>query len=145
MNLKELLGDSQRRAGVVRDCVDLIEAEVKDKGGLSGLAIKAGYAAVNSIKRTFVAETFDHLLDEFADKLDPTYQAAKTAGRPVAAYFVEKKSEVANNLLAITDAKAKRAKTAGVVKAYEKLRGTAQQHVESAMPRLGQLVEKYDR
>lgn len=145
MNLKELLGDSTRRANVVRDCVDLIEAEVKDKGGISGLAIKAGYGVVNGVKPTFVAETFDHLLDEFADKLDPTYQAAKAAGRPVAAFFVEKKGEVANNLLAITDAKAKKAKNAGIVKAYEKLRGTAQQHVEAAMPRLGQLVEKYDR
>ena len=145
MNLRERLGDSQRRAGVVRDCVELIEAEVKDKGGLGGLAIKAGYAAVNGFKPTFVTETFDHLLDEFADKLDPPYQAAKAAGRPVAAYFVEQKSQVADNLLAITDARAKRAKTALVVKTYEKLRSSAKQHVESAMPRLGQLVEKHDR
>lgn len=145
MNLKELLGDSQRRAAVVRDCVELVEGEVKDKGGLSGLAIKAGFAAVNGVKPTFVQETFDHLLDEFSDKLDPTYQAAKAAGKPVAGYFVDHKSEVADALLAITDAKAKRAKNGGVVKAYEKLRGTAKQHVEAAMPRLGKLVEKYDR
>ena len=143
--LKDLLGDPQNRSRVIHDCVDLIDAEVKDKGGLSGMAIKAGYAVVNGIKPTFVAEAVDHLLDEFSAALDPTYQAAKSAGRPVAAYFVEQKSQVADALLAITDAKSKRAKTPAVVKTYEKLRGTAKQHVEAAVPRLGKLVEKYDR
>ena len=143
--LKELLGEPQNRSKVIADCVDVIDAEVKDKGGLSGMAIKAGYAVVNGIKPTFVAEAVDHLLEEFSNALDPTYQAAKAAGRPVAAYFVEKKGEVADSLLAITDAKSKRAKTAAVVKTYEKLRGTAKQHVEAAAPRLGKLVEKYDR
>lgn len=144
-NLKELLGDPQNRVKVVSDCVDVIDAEVKDKGGLSGMAIKAGYAVVNGVKPTFVAEAVDHLLEDFAGALDPTYQAAKAAGKPIAAYFADKKGDVADALLAITDAKAKRAKTAVVVKTYEKLRGTAKQHVESAMPRLGKLIEKYDR
>lgn len=143
--LKDLLGDPQNRSKVISDCVDVIDAEVKDKGGLSGMAIKAGYAVVNGIKPTFVAEAVDHLLEDFANALDPTYQAAKSAGKPIAAYFIEQKSQVADALLTITDAKAKRAKTAAVVKTYEKLRGTAKQHVETAIPRVGKLIEKYDR
>jgi hypothetical protein len=143
--LKNLLGEGETRAKVVHDCVELIDSEVKDKGGLSGIAIKAGYAVVNGMKPTFVAEAVNHLLDEFADKLDPTYQEAKTAGKPVAAFFEASKGKVADALLAITDEKAKRSKSPAVVKTYEKLRGTAKGHVEAAMPRLGKLVEKYDR
>lgn len=142
--LKDLLAGSQNRAEVVKNCVEMIDAEVKDKGGLSGMAIKAGYAVVNGIKPSFVAEVVEHLLEDFAGALEPTYQAAKSAGKPVAAYFVEQKSQVADALLAITDARAKRAKTAAVVKTYEKLRGTAKQHVEAAIPRVGKLVEKFD-
>ena len=141
--LKELFGD--KRASAVSDCVDMIDAEVKDKGGLTGLAIKAGYAVVNGMKPTFVKDSVDHLLDEFAEKLDPIYQEAKAGGKPVAAHFEQNKSRVADALLEITDDKAKRSKNPTVVRAYERLRGNAKQQVESAAPRLGTLVAKYDR
>ncbi|MCS6898937.1 MAG: hypothetical protein RMJ98_04270 [Myxococcales bacterium] len=145
VTLNELLGGTENRSKVIHDCVELIDAEVKDKSGLAGMAIKAGYAVVNGIKPTFTAEAVDHLLDDFARALDPTYQEAKASNKTVAAYLVEHKSRVADALLAITDAKVQRAKTPAVVKTYEKLRGTAKQHVEAAVPRLGKLLEKYDR
>ena len=142
-SLKELF--AEKRSQAIDDCVDLIDAEVKDKGGLSGMAIKAGYAVVNGVKPTFVREAVDHLLDEFADKLDPIYQEAKQKNEKIAPYFEKEKARAADGLLQITDEKAKRSKSGSVVKTYEKLRGTAKQHVESAMPRIGKLVEKYDR
>ena len=141
--LKELFED--KRASAVDDCVSLIDAEVKDKGGLSGMAVKAGYAVVNGLKPTFVRDSVDHLLNEFADKLDPIYQEAKAAGKPIPAHFDANKTRVADALLALTDEKAKRSRHATVVKTYERLRGSAKQHVESAVPRLGKLVEKFDR
>jgi hypothetical protein len=145
MTLKELFGDPSRRQDVVRDCCELIDQEVKDKSGLSGMAIKAGYAVVNGVKPTFVREAVDHLLDQFAERLDPIYQEAKGAGKPVAEHFVTNKGRVADALLAITDERAKRSKSGAVVKTYEKLRGSAKSNVEAAMPRLGALVAKYDR
>jgi hypothetical protein len=141
-SLKALFGDKRQIA--IDDCVTLIDGEVKDKGGLSGMAIKAGYAVVNGLKPTFVRESVDHLLDEFADKLDPIYQEAKSGGKSVASHFDANKGRVADALLEITDAKAKRSKHATVVKTYERLRGTAKQNVEAAVPRLGKLVEKFD-
>src|SRR5262245_62112552 len=125
MTLKELFGDPARRQDVVRDCCDLIDKEVKDKSGLSSMAIKAGYAVVNGVKPAFVRETVDHLLDQFADRLDPIYQEAKGAGKPVGDHFVANKGRVADALLAITDERAKRSKAQAVVKTYEKLRGSA--------------------
>ena len=145
MTLKELFGDPSRRQDVVRDCCDLIDQEVKDKSGLSGMAIKAGYAVVNGVKPSFVREAVDHLLDQFADRLDPIYQEAKGAGKPVGEHFAANKGRVADALLAITDERAKRSKSPTVVKTYEKLRGSAKANVEAAMPRLGALVAKYDR
>ena len=143
-SLKELF--TEKRASAIEDCVTLIDGEVKDKSGLSGMAIKAGYAVVNGVKPTFVKEAVDRLLDQFADKLDPIYQEAKTAGKSVSAHFDANKGRVADALLEITDARARNGQHAGaVVKTYERLRGSAKQNVESAVPRLGKLVEKYDR
>lgn len=141
--LAEVLTSDAKRAQVVEDCLQLIDQEVEDKGGISGMAIKAGYAAVKSIRPGFVKQVVHDLLPEFAKAVDPIFQEAKSQSKPVAAHFASNAGRVADGLLAITDEKAKRTKS-GVVKAtYERLRGTAKKNVEAAVPRLGKLVEKH--
>jgi hypothetical protein len=142
-NLKETLEDPAKKPKVVDDCVAVIDAEVGDKGGLSGLAIKAGYAAVKGIKPGFIKHAVSDLLPEFAAALDPIYAAAKAKGAPVDSHFVANAGQVADALLAITDGKARKS-TSGLVKGtYERLRGTAKKNVEAAVPRLGRLVAKH--
>jgi hypothetical protein len=141
--LVELLNDPAKKPQVVTDCCDLIDAEVKDKGGISGLAIKAGYAAVKGIKPGFVKAVVEDLLPDFAEALEPVWQDAKKDGKPVAPFFTQNSGRVADALLAITDAKAQRAKSNVVKGTYEKLRGTAKKNVEAAVPRLGDVVQKY--
>ncbi len=141
-NLLELL-TSDNKDRVVDDCCTLIDAEVKDKGGISGLAIKAGYGAVKGVKPGFVRNVVTDLLPEFAKALDPIWQDAKKDNAPIAPYFASNSARVADALLAITDAKAQRAKSAVVKGTYEKLRGSAKKNVEAAVPRLGEMVQKY--
>ena len=43
--LKEILLDSTRRPAVVSDFEGLVDAEVSDKGGVSGAVVKTGFAA----------------------------------------------------------------------------------------------------
>jgi hypothetical protein len=143
MALAEVLTSDAKKAQVVDDCLVLIDQEVDDKGGISGMAIKAGYAAVKSIRPGFVKQVVHDLLPEFAKAVEPVYNEAKGQSKPVGAHFAANAPRVADALLAITDDKAKRTKS-GVVKAtYERLRGTAKKNVESAVPRLGKLLEKH--
>ena len=142
-SLVEKLTAEAKKKDVVKDCCDLIDAEVKDKGGISGLAIKAGYGAVKGVKPGFVEKFVDDLLPEFAKALEPMYDEATSKSEPVAAYFAKNSEKVADALLAITDAKAARAKSGAAKGAYDKLRGSAKKNVEAAVPRLGKLVEKY--
>jgi hypothetical protein len=141
--LPELLTDPAKKEKVVDDCCELIEAEVKDKGGISGLAIKAGYGAVKGVKPGFVRGVVTDLLPEFASALDPVWQDAKKENKPVGGYFIANTSRVADALLAITDAKAQRSKSAVVKGTYDKLRGSAKKNVEQAVPRLGEVIAKY--
>jgi len=143
MSLVDALTDEGKKQDVVKDCCDLIDAEVKDKGGISGLAIKAGYGAVKGIKPGFIAHAVEDMLPEFAKALDPIYADAKSQNKPVAAFFESNTSRVADALLSITDAKAARAKSGVAKGAYDKLRGSAKKNVEQAVPRLGKLIEKY--
>jgi hypothetical protein len=143
MSLVEALTDETKKPLIVKDCCALIDEEVKDKGGISGLAIKAGYGAVKGIKPGFVEHAVEDLLPEFAKALDPIYADAKAQNKPVAEFFASNASRVADALLAITDAKAQRAKSGVAKGAYEKLRGSAKKNVEQAVPRLGRLMEKH--
>ncbi len=141
--LPDILTDESKKKNVISDCVQLIEAEVGDKGGISGLAIKAGYKAVKGIKPGFVEGAVTDLLPEFAKVLDPIYQDAKSQGKPVGDFFQTNSARCADALLTITDAKAQRAKNSVAKGAYDKLRGSAKKNVEQAIPRLGKLIEKY--
>jgi hypothetical protein len=140
--LKEQLGSGEKRQQVIEDAIKVLDAEVADKGGLTGLAVKGGYKVVQGIRPGFVKDVVSGLLDDFLDSMDPLYQEAKQKGRPAGAYLLENKSRMAEGLLGVTDRKAQRAD--GVLKkAYEKLRPMAKGQVEAAAPRLAELLEKH--
>ena len=141
-SLKEQLGSGEKRNQVIEDAVKVLDQEVADKGGLTGLAVKGGYKVVQGIRPGFVKDVVSGLLDDFLDAMDPIYQEARQKGRPAGAFLLENKGRMAEGLLGVTDRKA--AKADGVLKkAYEKLRPLAKGQVEAAAPRLGQLLEKH--
>src|SRR5271163_4291936 len=108
MSLRDMINDPNKKPAIVTDCVKLVDEEVASKGGLSGLAVKAGYAAVKGVKPGFIAEVVEKLLPEFADSLGAIWDEGKTRGN-ASSHFVANKSRVADALLAVTDGKAKNA------------------------------------
>ena len=108
-SLKEQLGAGEKRQQVIEDAIKVLDAEVADKGGLTGLAVKGGYKVVQSIRSGFVRDVVTGLLDEFLEAMDPLYQEAKQKGRPAGAFLLENKSRMAEGLLAVTDRRAQRA------------------------------------
>jgi hypothetical protein len=142
MSLGDAINEPSKKATIVADCCKLIDEEVGDKGGLSGLAVKAGYHAVKGIKPGFIPEVVEKLLPEFAGKIDTIWEEGKGGGNPVS-HMVSNKARVADALLSVTDAKSKNAKSAVVRSTYDKLRGSAKKNVEDAVPRLAKLLEKH--
>jgi len=141
--LKEILTAETKRKEVITDCAKLIDEEVASKGGFSGLAVKAAFATVKALKPGMIPHAIDDLLDEFADKIDPFYQAAKDAKQPVDAYIAGRAADIAEALLQITDGRAARSKHGTIKKAYEKLRPAGKKHTMEAMPRVGRLILKH--
>jgi hypothetical protein len=144
VSLEEKLTHPPHRDKVVIECVNLIDAEVKSKSGLSGIAVKGAYGVVKTVKPRFVAEVVDGMLDEWVAKLEPFYASWQTdgGGKSFADYLVARRNETAEALLEVTDARAKVSKNGSVRKMYEKMRPSAKKHVEEALPRLGALVER---
>ena len=101
--LSDVLTAPGKKAAVVDDCLTIIDAEVSDKSGFSGLAIKAGFSAIKSVKPGFIKQAVEDLLPEFAVALDPVFQDALTQAAPLAEFFVKNSTRVADALLSITE------------------------------------------
>jgi hypothetical protein len=142
-SLGENIKDKLKRKAVIDDCALLIEAEVGDKGGLSGIAIKTGYRAVRGLKPGMIEMSLDALLDDFAARVDPLWAECQAKKENPRAYFQRRSAEVANALLGVTDDRAKRSKHDLLVKTYQSLRGKAVEHIATAMPRFADLLVKH--
>ena len=143
--LKDIVCSADNRENVINDTVRLVDSEVSKKGGISGLAIKAGYKVVNSLKPTLVRDAVNNLLDKFVDRLEPFYAdwVAKDKAQPFDAFLSGQSNAVANALLSVTDDRARSVENATVKKTYEKLRPQGEKNVMAAVPGLGQLLARY--
>ncbi|MSP23912.1 MAG: hypothetical protein EXR75_01865 [Myxococcales bacterium] len=143
MSLSETVKAPERRTRVVDDCVALVDSEVEKKRGLGGVVIKAGYGAVKGLTPGFVRKVVDGLLDEWVARLEPLWAEALAAGAAPQTRFAAEKGRVADALLSVTDEKAKRADNAIVLGTYKRLRPTAKEHVEAAVPALAALLARH--
>lgn len=141
MSLSDQLSDDTRRAEIVADAISEVEAEVDGLSGLKGKAIQAGYGGLNKIRPDMVSSNLHKLLPRMAPAIDPHYEAGKAAG-DVPAHFVANADTIAEDLLAVTDARAAEANNKAAVSVYNKLRKGAKDQVVGAMPRIGAFVEK---
>jgi hypothetical protein len=142
--LKQILLDPSRRPQVVTDLTTLVDAEVSEKSGVSGLAVKGGYAVLKKMNSAFIPDAIDGMLDAFVDRAEPFYSDFCTNETgSLADYFAGRREEVADALLGVTDDRAAASQRESVKKVYRKLRPSAQKHVEEALPRLADVIERY--
>lgn len=135
--LVEKLTAPEVRPNVVSACAGLVDREVDAKGGLSGLAVKAGYKVVKAFKPGFVMHVIDSLMPDFAKAMEPMHVREGGAGPDAFAKYLQSHAdEVADALLSVTDARAARASNATLRKTYERLRGGARENVIGAVPAL---------
>ena len=138
--LVEQIGKDPVRPLVIEDCVGLIDGQVKQKG----FVIKSAYAVIKGIKKKFVPEVVDALLDGWLDKLQPHYDkwaANKTSS--FADYLVARSDDVAEDLLSVTDARAEKTSHTTAKKMYFKMRDGAKKNVSDGMPDLAKMLEKH--
>ena len=143
MNLNDVLNDETTRASIIEDVCGLVDDEVAKQRGISGVAVKAGYKLVQGVKPGFVRKVVQALLPDFASALEPIIEHAVMQGQPVGGYFSAHTPEIAEALLSVTDGRAQNSEHRSVKGAYSKLRGSARKNVESAVPGLGKIIEKY--
>ena len=134
------------RARVVSDTVALIDHEVQRKSGLTGMAIKGGYAAVKKLKQgRMIEKAVDILLDDFTLALSPLHDRFREqeALKTFEAYLNAHPGEACDALLKITDTRIQQAETKLIIQTYQKLRSQAEKHVQEALPGVGRLIDRH--
>ncbi len=150
VSLEEILSASPVREKAVAATVALIRSEVERKRGVSGVAVRTGYAVVDRVKPTMVEDIVRATLPAFCRALQPQWAATVAESEPAAAgqggayaarsrrleqRLNERAAEVADALLAVSDGKIDGARPA-IARAYRMLRPSAREHVLQAVPGL---------
>ena len=145
-SLPEILLAPDARPLVIADGLALIEAELADKTGIAGKAVKLAYKTVRSVAPGYVREILESMLPVIADTLQPYWADFWASGSSeFGDYLAKRGEEVAESLLATTDARAAGSANSVVVRAYRPVRGCAPRHIEAALPQVGELVLTYAR
>jgi hypothetical protein len=142
--LDQILLADDDRPDVVADCLTLINQEVSGKSGISGAAVKLAYKTAKTFAKGYLQHTVETLLPDFVAALEPywaDFTASGAAG--FGDYLVKRGDEVAESLLAVTDARAKMSERPVIIRAYGGVRGGASKNIIAALPNVGVLVEKY--
>jgi hypothetical protein len=142
--LHEILLSPENRPQVVADCNALIEHEVSEKSGISGTAIKLAYKTASTFAPGHVRHIIGTLLPSMADNLQPFWADFNASGgADFGDYLTKRGDEVAEAMLAVTDARAAASNRPVIVKAYRSVRGGAAKHIRAALPQVGDLVLKH--
>ena len=138
--LVEQIGQPDKRPAVINDCVELIDNQVKSKGFI----MKSAYATIQTIKKGFVSETVDSLLNDWLGKLQPHYDKWATAKQSsFSDYLIARQDDVAEDLLSVTDQRAEKSSHGTAKKMYGKMRDGAKRNVVEAIPELAKVIEKH--
>ncbi|PTR31302.1 hypothetical protein C8K36_101329 [Rhodococcus sp. OK519] len=142
--LNDALLDDARKPAVLADVKALVDAEVSDKKGASGLALKGGYGAVKKVGPSIVSDAIEGLLPAFVARLEPFWQEFAASGEGSFSAFLTARSDAAADaLLGVTDERIAGSDKGAIKKVYSSLRPSAKKHVVEALPRLGDLVQKH--
>lgn len=143
--LQEKLATIDRNI-VIQDTVSLIDQEVQRKSGLTGMAIKGGYAAVKKLKSgRMIEKAVEILLDDFTGALAPLHDQYReqTKDTTFSQFLTNNDKQATDALLTITDTRIKQAENKLIISTYQKLRSQAEKHVVDALPGVGRLIDRH--
>ncbi|OBQ33047.1 MAG: hypothetical protein AN485_19800 [Anabaena sp. MDT14b] len=142
MGLNEELMNSGHKDLIVQDCCTMIDAQLASKSGISGMAMKAAFAALKGIQPGYITNVVESLLPVCLTAIDPIWSEGVQQGEPVE-YLTAHSNQTANALLGVTDARVKNTKRQLVRGTYEKFRNSAEKHVQEAVPDFAQVIGRY--
>lgn len=128
---------------IINQVVVLIQEEISNKRGLKGAIVKKAYKAIKSKKPNADAVAVNLLLDDMVVVFDEHYSCwQNNANVDFELYCDLNRTVIAGDILNKVDAKAKQMENKKYSSAYKLIRSSAQHDLETAVPKLGNLIVK---
>jgi hypothetical protein len=141
--LAEILFSPDTQPQLVADCYALIEHEVAELSGVSGAGVKLAYKTVNTFLPGHIYHMMQALLPQLVDELESYWADFRNSGSSTFGdYLAKHGTEVSQALLVVTDVRAAESGRQVVIKAYSTIRTSAARHVEAALPRVGDVLQR---
>ena len=141
--LQSMLLTNENGPHLVADTQALVDSEISSKG-ITAAPLKAAYKVVTAFAPGYYQETIRGMLPGMVYQLEPFWADFRTSGgADFGDYLAKRGPEVSEALLTVTDDMAHQSGRAAIVKAYQMVRGGAGKNIESALPALGAMVQKY--
>ena len=141
MGLSTIAQDPSIKASIVDDCTHLVDEQVTNKRGMSGMAIKTAYRVIKGIGPTYLRGAIGRVLPEALNALEPMWHEGLQSGDPVK-HLIQNQSSTAEILLGVTDKRIQNSSGA-VAGVYKKLRKSIKSDVEEAVPDLASILGKH--
>lgn len=141
-NLRDTLTSPDRKPAVVSDLAALIENQIANLTGLTGIAAKTAFATAKKSRPDVVQRAANAYLGSFADALDPFWQQfTASQGTDFGADLAANKAEVTAALERAMDAEAP---SSGSQRAmFDRFKPQVVKMLGGALPDLGALVQKH--
>ena len=146
MTLSQQLLAEKARPAVIKDLVEVVQQDVASKRGVSGAALKTGYATASKVVPNLTERGLDKLFPDLAAALDPFWADFEaSAASDFGSFLTDRGPEVSAALLGVADTKVAASGREPIKKVYRALRGRADAHVQAALPRLGAALQRHAR
>ncbi len=144
--LNELIEDPKSRAAILDDSVRVLDDEMAKRSGISGMALKGMYKMIKKAQKgQLMRKALDYLMEDFIEKLEPYYEKyqKESGGASWSAYLSSHYETLADELLVMTDEKAKKTQHDVIRTTYKKFRPKARSEVITSLPALARMMERY--
>lgn len=139
MSLVEAVGDPVRRDAIAKASMGEAAKAVASVRGLRGVTLRVGMEAIERVRPGFLEKQIHDLLPGFAAAIEPHWQTGVEQGDP-SAHLQANGLEVANDLLAVSDARAESSTDATARAAYQRVRPAAPKRIAEHMPRIASFI-----
>lgn len=141
--LRDILLAPHQKDAVIHDFSVLLRQQLTALSGLKGLALKTTVNMLESSRPGALDRALASLLPGFAKALEPLYQEfLASSDRDFSLFLRKHEHATVQALLSVSDERIKDASDTGK-SIYRKFRGTAEDQVRNAIPKLSRLIASY--
>jgi hypothetical protein len=122
---------------------EAVEQHLGSRGGVKGMAMKAGYVALRAAKPDVALRAVRALLPSMVEALQPLHEQFQQAGGgDFGDFLVRRADQAAALLLEVTDRRVATVQNTAAKSLYQRFRGSAAGELQVLLPTLGKLLQR---